>query len=203
MTEKEIKEQESSDDQESQQQSGIFDHEEIQVDTRRASKVGALSAVIVFIGALMVGEASGSEARVLLDTSLETTRSFCGTVTLALGNILALMLTLLSISASTDIDLKWSHYQRVRQVALFTTITLISSILIYLLLNVPLEQSETASDPEGVGFPIFYYTTLILASILGGALIAVVIMLYNTIRDIIDIFGKRDAHKLVRSDEDE
>lgn len=182
---------------------GFLDHEELQVDARRAGKVGILSAIVVFIGAFLVGEASGSEARVLLDTSLETTRSFCGTVTLALGNILALMLTLLSISASTDIDLKWTHYQRVKQIALFTTITLIASILIYLLFNIPLEQSETASNPQGVGFPIFYYATLVLASVLGGALIAVVIMLYNTIRDIINIFGQKGSHKFARSEEDE
>lgn len=193
----------SDEEKNARKDTGTLEFENIKVDTKRASTGGILAAAIVFTGAYLVGEASGSEAKVLLNMSLETTRSFCGTATLALGNILALMLTLLSVSASTDINLKWSHYLRVKQVALFDTITLIGAILIYLLLNVPLEQSEAASTSSGASYPMFYYATLFLASLLGGALIAVVIMLYNTIKDIIEIFGHNGKkHELVQSDDD-
>lgn len=194
---KKKKEEERS--SESNESSYLPGSDQIQIDTRRVSKVGIWSGVIVLIGAVLVGEASGFDAKVLLETSLETTRSFCGNAILALGNILALMLTLLSLSASTDIDLKWTHYQRVKQVALFDTVILIGAILLYLLLNVPLEESDGES---GLGFATFYYITLVISSILGGALIAVVVMLYNTIKDVIGILGHKDSSYVVDDDEE-
>jgi hypothetical protein len=53
----------------------------------------------------------------LLETAMPRVRSFCGTVTILLGNVLALMLTLLSMSKGTDVELKWAHYQCVKQIA--------------------------------------------------------------------------------------
>ncbi len=162
---------------------------------------------MALIGGWFVGETTGAEARILLETSLTTTRSFAGTVTLALGNILALMLTLLSLSTSTEIDLKWSHYQRVNQIAWIVSIVLTASILIYLLINVPLSEADKASassDTTGFRYATLYYVSLVLSSMMAGALITVVLMLYNTIRDIIQVIGLRDTdHPLVHSEEAE
>jgi uncharacterized membrane protein len=152
-----------------------------------------------------MGEVSGAEARVLLETSLSSTRSFAGTVTLALGNILALMLTLLSLSTSAEIDLKWSHYKRVDQVAWLVSIVLTASILIYLLLNIPLSEAEKAADRTNeFGYATLYYVTLVLSSMMAGALITVVLMLYNTVQDIIYVVGLRETdHPLADTEEDE
>jgi hypothetical protein len=175
--------------------------ENVKIDLWQALVGGALAAVVSLAGAWLVGQASGAEAHALLNTSLPSTRSFCGTVTLALGNILALMLTLLSLSASSEVDLKQSHYVRVKQIALVVSIALIGSILIYLLLNVPLSQSDTASEPAGPGYATLYYATLALSSLLAGALITVVLMLYNTVRDIIRVIGPKEfGHHLTRSE---
>ncbi len=152
---------------------------------------GGMSVLVIFGGAWLIGEASGREAHILLKMSLETMRSFCGTVTLATGNILALMLTLLSLSSNLDVDLNKVHYQRVKQIATVDTITLVAAILIYLLLNLPLGESEPSNNPSQ--WKYFYYGTLILSSILGGAAITVILMLFNAVRDIIHALSPTSA----------
>ena len=152
-------------------------------------------------GAWLVGEASGAEAYRLLETSLPSTRSFCGTLTLALGNILALMLTLLSLSASTDIELEWTHYERIKQIAWVVTVVLIVAVLIYLLLNIPLTEAEKAEESTGPWFARLYYATLVVSSLLAGALISIALMLFNTVKDIIHALGPEKPAWLVREEE--
>lgn len=162
----------------------------IKLDFRRALIGGFLAALTTLLGGWTVGKASGNETFALLQISLQTARSFSGTITLALGNILALMLTLLSLSAATNIDLKWTHYQRIKQIAWVTACTLIASILIYLLLNIPLSEADGKSMPW---FQYLYYATLASSSILGGALISIVLMIYNAAKDIILVLGPKEG----------
>ncbi|SMO94081.1 hypothetical protein [Fodinibius sediminis] len=181
-----INNKQNSKEEPSEAQKSSITSKQFQEDTKRAVIGGGLAAVVTALGGWLVGEVTGGEGHILLNMTLETTRSFCGTVTLALGNILALMLTLLSLSANSNVDLKWSHYHRVKQIAWLVTVLLIGSILIYLLLNIPLEKSDQSSAPD---FGYLYYFTLIISSSLGGALISVVLMLYNTVNDIIHAVG--------------
>ena len=115
------------------------------------------------------------------------------------------MLTLLSLSTSAEINLKWSHYKRVDQIAWLVSIVLTASILIYLLLNIPLSEAEKAADRTNeFGYATLYYATLVLSSMMAGALITVVLMLYNTVQDIIYVVGLRETdHPLVHTEEDE
>lgn len=174
--------------------------EEIAVDTNRAAVGGSLAAITTLLGAWIVGAATGLETYELLQTSLETARSFAGTLTLALGNILALMLTLLSLSAATNIDLKWGHYLRIKQISWLTTYTLVAAILIYLLLNFPLTEAQDKTLPW---FSYVYYTTLGVSSLLGGALISIVLMLYNAAKDIILAVGPTEGGEYLLREEKE
>lgn len=158
--------------------------ENVQVDLRQALAVGVMAAVVTLAGAYLVGLLSGADVRLLLEGTLSNTRAFAGTVVVALSTILALMLTLISLSSSADVDLAASHYRRIQQIAWFGSITLIAGILTYLLLNFPLEEAQSSG---GTVVNIIYYVTLVLASLLGGALSAVILMLYNAARDIIRI----------------
>ncbi len=168
----------------------FFTSKQIKEDSKRAIYGGGLAAVFTLLGGWVVGEAAGGEAHMLLNMALGTTRTFCSTVTLALGNILALMLALLGLSAGANVDLKWTFYKRVKQISWVVSITLIGSVLIYLLLNIPLEKSENASNDS---FAYFYYITLALSSILGGAIITIVLMLYNTVKDVIHVLGPDES----------
>jgi hypothetical protein len=175
----------------------------VRVDYKRALLGGALAAGAALGGAGLVGAASGAEARLLLETAMPRVRSFCGTVTILLGNVLALMLTLLSMSRGADVELKWAHYQRVKQIAFIDAVTLIAAVLIYLVLNFPLADADAAQQAGYTRwYAGVYYVVLALVSLLGGALISVVLMLYNAVRDVIQALGPdRDESSFVRSEE--
>lgn len=165
----------------------------VKIDLRRAIIGGSVSAIVIMIGAWLVGEASNSEAFHLFKAALPSTLSFCENLSLALGNILALMLTLLSLSASLDIDIKWEHYQRVKQISWVVTVTLIVTILVMLLLNIPIVESE---EKRILWFSTIYYATLFVSAVLGGAFITIVLLLYNTVRDMIGVLDPKSEHHL-------
>jgi hypothetical protein len=177
------------------------DIEGVKVDLKRAVFVGgSISFIVILAGGWLAGFASGSEAFDLFQTTLPSTRSFAGTLSLALGNILALMLTLLSLSAGMDIDIKWVHYQRVRQIAWIVTVTLIVTILVYLLLNIPITESDKQLMQW---YTAIYYATLTFSALLGGAFITIVLLLYNTIRDMIGMLDPENTHSMRHTEEEE
>lgn len=175
-------------------------NEALKADGRRAAIGGFLAALTILGGSWMSGQTSGSEAQYLLETVLPSVRSFSGTLMLALGTILALMLTLLGLSASADIDLKWFHYQRIKQIALVDMVTFIVAVLVYLLLNVPIQETDSGTS---VWFYNIYYATLIISSLLAGAIITIVLMLYNAIRNIIHALGPQKESFITRTEEEE
>jgi|GEM_PF-2945845 len=176
------------------------DIEGVKVDLKRAAFGGSISFIVILAGGWLAGFASGSEAFDLFQTTLPSTRSFAATLSLALGNILALMLTLLSLSASMDIDIKWVHYQRVRQIAWIVTVTLIVTILVYLLLNIPIRESDKQLMQW---YTAIYYATLTFSALLGGAFITIVLLLYNTIRDMIGMLDPESTHSMRHNEEEE
>lgn len=172
----------------------------IKVDLRRAIIGGTVSAVVIALGGWLVGQASGSEAYQLFKTALPRTQSLSGTILLALGNILALMLTLLSLSSSMNVDIKWSHYQRVKQIAWTVTVTIIITVLGSLLMNIPIVESEKSTIQW---FTYIYYAVLVFTSLLGGAFITITLLLYNTVRDMIGVLNPEDSHRLRHTEQEE
>lgn len=174
--------------------------EAFKADARRAVLGGCLAALTIMGGSWMIGQVSGSEARYLLETVLPSVRSFSGTLILALITVLALMLTLLGLSASSEIKLKWVHYERIKQIAFVDMVAFIAAVLFYLLLNVPIQETDSGTLQW---FYFLYYATLIISSILAGAVITVVLMLYNAIRNIINAVGPKKGSQITRNQEEE
>ncbi len=140
----------------------------VEIDMKKAAFGGFFSFLIILIGGYLVGEASRAEAYHLFEMILPTTRALCRTLILALGTILALMLTLISLSVDVEYEIKWTHYVRVKQIAFLVTFTLIITFFTYLLLNIPITESdETNLD----WFTYIYFATSGMASILGGLFI--------------------------------
>lgn len=174
--------------------------EAIKEDARRAALGGCLAALTIMGGSWMIGQISGSEARYLLEAVLPSVRSFSGTLMLALITVLALMLTLLGLSSSTETKLKWVHYQRIKQIALVDMVTFIAAVLFYLLLNVPIQETDSGTLQW---FYFLYYAALFISSLLAGAVITVVLMLYNAVLHIIDAVGPEKESQITRTEEKE
>ncbi len=172
----------------------------IKINIKRPVVGGFSAAVVILIGGLLIGQASGYEAYQLFITIAPTTRDFCRTLMLALATILALMLTVLGISASLDVKLKKTHYQRIKQISWLITVTLIVTVVVYLLLNIPVTESDKKSMQW---FTPLYYTTLAISSLLGGAFIAIALLLYSTIRDMISLFEPGKSDRMLDKREEE
>lgn len=162
---------------------------------KRAIVGGLVSTVIMGIGTFIIGETSGYEAQELLTTSSPGINMLCNTVILGSSTILALMLTLLSLSRATKSQLTEQHYKNVLTIAKSDTVLIIVAVITFLMLNLPIIQSN---EVPGNWYAYIYYITLGMTAVLGGGFIAVITMLYGTIKSVILIVGfDIDDHPLV------
>ncbi len=173
----------------------------ISIYNKRAIVGGLIATCIIGLGTFLLGNLSGYEAKQLIESSLSGVNTFFNTVVLASATILALLLTLLSVSSGSNSKLKEEHYRYVLKIARLVTIIFISSITSFLLLNLPVTESN---DVPNNWYAYIYYISIGLASIHCGGIIAVVLMLYNTISNIIKIVGLKDKdHPLSSIDAEE
>jgi hypothetical protein len=168
---------------------------------KRAIVGGVVSAVVMGIGTYILGEVSGYQAKELLSSSLSGINMLCNTVILGSSTILALMLTLFSLSRSSDSKLTQQHYKNVLAIAKADTVLIIVAIIAFLMLNLPITESD---EVPSSWYSIIYYTSLGAAALIGGGFIAVVTMLYETIANVILIVGMGvKDHPLVDKEEAE
>ena len=123
----------------------------------------------------------------------------CNTIVLASATILALLLTLLGISSGTDSKLKDGHFLEVLNIAKIDTVLFIVTLIMFQIFNIPITESDQV--PTG-WFDIIYWATLFMSSILSGAMVVVILMLYNTVKNIILIVGLKQDHELIYNDDD-
>lgn len=169
--------------------------------TKRAIFGGVISLIIIGIGTFMLGRLSGYEAKELIKSSIGGLNTLCNTIVLASATILALMLTLLGLSANASSKLKNDHYRHVMQIAKLDTIVFIASLLFFLIFNLPVTESDNI---PANWFSTIYYITLGTSTLLSSALIVVVLMLYNTVVNIIRIIGLGEKdHPLAESGDKE
>lgn len=164
-------------------------------DSKQIALAGVVAGGVALAGMLLVNVSSGSEARLLLEAMIPSVRFLCSAVMTASGTILALMLTLISFSSSQERRLKEAYYDRVRQIALVDTGTFAAAIILLLLISVPLAE---AADIPAAWYTVVYYVTIVYAAALGGALIAVVLMLYRAITDLIGVIHPDKSSDLVK-----
>jgi len=150
-------------------------------------------------GAFILGQISGYKAMELLKNSMSGINMLCNTVILGSTTILALMLTLLGLSRSSESRLTDRHYKNVLMIAKSDTILIVVAVITFLMLNLPISESEEVGKSW---YQTIYYLSLGMASLLGGGFIAVVMMLYGTITNIILIVGLNiKEHPLISSEE--
>ncbi len=167
---------------------------------KRALIGGIVATLITGGGAYILGNISGYEAKILIQTSLPGINTLCNTIVLASATILALLLTLLSVSSGSKSKLKEEHYLHVLMIAKIDTIVFVSAMITFQILNIPITKAENVPPSW---YSSIYYVSLGLSSILSGALISVALMLYNAVTSIIKIVGLGISdHPLISSDKD-
>ena len=166
---------------------------------KRATVGGIVSTVVMGTGTFILGQVSGYKALELIQNSMAGINMLCNTVILGCTTILALMLTLLGISRSSNSKLTNQHYRNLLVIARSNIILLVSTVITFLMLNLPISESEEVGRSW---YEVIYYATLGMASILGGGFIAVVMMLYGTVVNVILIVGLEVKEHPLLSTED-
>lgn len=166
---------------------------------KRAIFGGLVTFAIITLGMTVLGNISGYEAKKLLSASLSGINMLCNTIVLASATILALLLTLLGISSGTESKLKDGHYLEVLSIAKIDTMLFIVTLIMFQIFNIPITESNEV--PTG-WFDVIYWATLILSSLLSGAMVVVILMLYNTVKNIILIVGLKQDHELIYKEDD-
>lgn len=168
---------------------------------KRALYGGIIATLITGTGAYLLGSLSGYEAKILIKSSLPGINTLCNTIVLASATILALLLTLLSVSSGTKSKLKEEHYRHVLLIAKIDTIVFVSAMIVFQILNIPITEADNVPN---TWYSMIYYISLGISSILSGALISVVLMLYNAVTSIIKIVGLGlSDHPLIYQEDDE
>lgn len=169
--------------------------------TRRAIWGGLISLAIIIVGSTILGNLGGYEAKQLLKNSLSGINMLCNTVILASATILALLLTVLGLSSGAASKLKEDHYKHIMQIAKLDTAVFVTALVTFVLFNLPVSESEQIPTQW---YSIIYYASLVMTSLLGASLITVVLMLYNTVTNIIKIVGLGlEDHPLAVSESEE
>lgn len=147
------------------------------LDWRRAIVVALVAAIFAFLGTYTVGTIGDAKGYQLLQAIRPSTRTLCFTAIGASATILALMMTALSIGRGWTHDFKPEHYDRIRQIAFLSTLSIVTSVFLLLFFNIPIQETDSFDR----WYSLIYYSVTIVSSIIGGMLISTIILLYNAI----------------------
>lgn len=166
----------------------------------RVAAGGTLVASVAVGAVFIIGEVSQLEAYDLLKTTLPTTRFFCSAVLTGTATILALMVTLVSLSSSAAVELKAQHYRRIQRIAMLDAIAFAGAMALLLFIMIPMEEAEVL--PLG-WYRIIYYVVLGAAAVLGALVVSVMMMLYSQTRQLIRAIGLEQSSPLVKEEDGE
>lgn len=176
-------------------ETGQPDHLPSFVDMKWTVAGGAFAAVILFLVGSAVGVVSQHEARHLLQGAIPTIRFLTSSVLAAGATILALMLTLISLTEATELDFKPSHFRRVELISLMNAVAIILSVMLLAFLSVPLEESD---GPLSELYHVVYYLVMVGASLLGGIMVTIVLMLHNAVRGLVGAMSPMGSSHLTQ-----
>ncbi len=164
---------------------------------KKAAVAGLMVGTIALGGQWLIGQIySGYKARELLEAMAYSSRYLASAIVTASATIIALMLTMVSLSNQSESEFDSLFYKRIQRIGLLSAIVLVAGILLLLFLSMPLQESEN--------IPVWYFTTLYyiliaFASTISGLLVTIVLMLLNAINSLIEVISPdsdKDAEDL-------
>ncbi len=175
------------------------DQNRIRADLRIALTGGAIAALLMIGVEILVGNVGDWEAQAMIQKAQPTLRSFASTIMIVTSSALALMLTILGLTGEADQNVRGGHFERIRQIGLAATTVFIAATLLFMVLFVSPDQTE--------GVPVNLYNVVYLlitglSSLIGGAVVGIVLMIYTAVRDIATTFGPGDKSPLTKEEDE-
>lgn len=145
-------------------------------------------------GLTAAGVANSDPYQGMVESAMPSVRFLASAVMTVSATTLALMLTLLGLSTDIDGDIKSGHFERVRQIALADAYFFVLATALLVMVVVP---AGDASPVPGPWFTWVYYVISTSSAVLGGCLIAVMLLLYAAIRDLILVLSPSEKNPLL------
>lgn len=164
-------------------------------DTRKPAIAGAAAGIVGLTALLAIGQIGDSEGRVLIEGTLPTTRFLLSSLITASATILALMLTVMSFTRSSDRQLSDNFFAHIRSIAFYDTLAFVGAVLFLLILSVPLEHGQNVPP---TAYDILYYAMVVASCLLAGTVVTIVVRLYQAVDEMIVAIGIGKAdHPLI------
>lgn len=177
--EKQNRKSNSSDDEQHKSEHTLF------FGSKKALYGGLLAGAIALGGQWLVGQVyNGYEARQLLEAVASSSLYLGSAIVTASATIIALMLTMLSLTKQAESDFGPVFFKRIQQIARLSTISLSAGILLLLFLSIPLQESDQV---PATWFMTIYYVLITFVAGLSGLAVGIVLMLLNAINSLIDV----------------
>lgn len=110
--------------------------------------------------------------------------------------IITLMLTLLSLSLSSQWRFKRIHYRRIWQVSVLAIISVVMGVFVMISLAVPLQNVEELRG----WYHVVYYTTAGSLAVLGGLVVAMTLLIGSSIYHLTSV-GAFGTDSLILEDQ--
>ncbi len=142
-----------------------------------------IAVLIAVVQPLLTGQIySEAKAIDLVQSVKDSSLYFGSAVATASATVLALMLTLLSVTSQVDTEFDISTYKGIRVIGATSTITFIGAVIVLLLLSLPVGEYESVSKEW---YQVMYYILCTLNGLLAGLMIFSVLVLFETITTLI------------------
>lgn len=160
---------------------------------------GIIAAIGLFGGVVLVGSVGDFQALRLIEATLPTARFLASTAIAAGVTVLALMLTLIGLTYSSDLSFRHTHFRRIRYVNLLSIAVIVGGVGVLIAMAIPIEEVEALRDL----YSVLYYVMAGLISILGGLIVAMTLMIGGTLRGLVDAARPDGTSELVVTEDAE
>lgn len=159
---------------------------------------GGVAALVLFFIIIGFGRVHSFEALRLIEAALPTAHFLGSAVVAGSVTVLALLLTLLGLSLSSDYRFSDALYERATFLTWLSVAAIALSTLVLLAVAIPIEEVEQLATY----YAIFYYALAAALSLLGGLIIAIGVIIGFLLRGLIAIGHSEGDSDLLRGHED-
>ena len=163
---------------------------------RQALVGGGIATLVMAVGVLTVGLSGISQdARALVSSTIPIAQALFTTAMIASSTTLALMLTMLGMTA--DQTVKSGFYGQIRQAATLAVSVFTAATVLVLVLVIPFEEGNASPTT----YTVLYYVITGAGALIGGALVAVMITLHGAVLNLVGLVDPEAESDIAASEE--
>lgn len=161
---------------------------------------GLVATISLFGGVVLVGNVASFEALRLIKATIPTGQFLASAAIAAGATVLALMLTLIGITVSSDLKFSDVHYKRIRNINVLAILVIVGAVIVLVTMAIPVGEVEEARSY----YAVLYYILAAMLSILGGLIVAMALMIGGTVRGLVDAaHPEGESHLVINEDAEE